>query len=67
VIKWSSTPWASDAPDAESVQKIEAEDTKHHASMLAQLLLISWNDEKTKLVQVRSIHQSGNVNDSIKF
>ncbi len=61
MIKWSSTPWASDAPDAESAQKIEAEDGKHHASMLAQLLFIRWNDEKTKLVQVCLTNQKPEI------
>jgi hypothetical protein len=55
VIKWSASPWALDAGDDEAAKKIESDDVKHHASMIAQLMLTRWNDEKTKLVQVSDL------------
>jgi hypothetical protein len=55
VIKWSASPWALDACDDEAAKKIESDDVKHHASMIAQLMLTRWNDEKTKLVQVSDL------------
>ena len=47
-------PYSSDAADDETAKKIDADDEKQHASLIASALAVQWNFQRTHLVQVKS-------------
>lgn len=48
-------PFSSDAADDDAAKKAEAEDEKQYASLIASVLTIQWNVQKTNLVQVKRL------------
>ena len=60
VLKWTTSAYSNDATDEDIAKKIESDDDKQHASLLASVLNIHWNVQKTRLVQTMAANESKN-------